>query len=132
MIVTGICFPGNCEEAINFYKETLGAKVEEIAYFRDAPPDHGMDDSLPPDFVMHSELIIFGTKIIMTDGAEADASGGNFDLNIFLDAAEEVEAVFNKLAEGGTVIAPLASTYWWADMYGFVTDRFGVSWSVMK
>ncbi|MCL2407530.1 MAG: hypothetical protein FWC95_06330, partial [Defluviitaleaceae bacterium] len=60
MLSTSISFQGNCEEALAFYVEALGAEVKEVAYFRDAPPNSGMDESLPPNFVMHSEVLIFG------------------------------------------------------------------------
>lgn len=64
MLLTTISFQGNCDEAITFYKGALGAEVKEIAYFRDAPADSGMDESLPPNFVMHSEVIILAPLLL--------------------------------------------------------------------
>jgi len=129
MLIPSIHFPGVCDEAIAYYKEALGAKVKEIAYFRDAPPDSGMDESLPPNFVMHSEILIFGTLVIMTDGAEKRVTGDNFTLMLSFDCAEEVTSVFNKLADSGQVIEPLAPQFW-ASLCGSVEDRFGVNWHV--
>ena len=39
MLITTISFQGNCDEALTFYKEALGAEVKDVAYFRDAPPN---------------------------------------------------------------------------------------------
>jgi len=55
MLIPTISFQGNCDEALTFYKEALNATVKDIAYFRDAPPNSGMDESLLPNFVMRSE-----------------------------------------------------------------------------
>ncbi|MCL2363591.1 MAG: VOC family protein [Defluviitaleaceae bacterium] len=124
-----ISFQKVCDKAINFYKEALGAEVKEIAYFRDAPEDSGMDPSLPPDFVMHSEVSIYGTTVIMTDGGSAPITGDYFSLMLAFDTAEEVTAVYNKLADGGNMIAPLA-TQFWATLCGDVQDRFGIHWHI--
>ena len=59
MLIPTIHFNGNCDDAINFYKGALGAEIKEINYAKDAPPNSGMD-SLPLNFVMHSEIIICG------------------------------------------------------------------------
>ena len=129
MLITTISFPGNCDEAIAFYKEAVGAKVKDIAYFRDAPPNHGMDESLPPDFVMHSEVLISGTVVAMTDGAQAKPSGDNYSFMLSCNSAEEATDVFNKFAEGGKVISPLEPQFW-ASLWGDVEDRFGVVWGI--
>ena len=129
MLYTSISYQGNCDEALTFYKEALGAKVKDVAYFRDAPPDSGMDESLPPNFVMHSDVTISGTQIIMTDGGAAPITGDYFTLMLALDSAEEVTSAFNKLADGGKVIEDLAPQFW-ATLCGDVQDRFGINWHI--
>jgi len=129
MLNTAISFQGNCDEALTFYKETLGAKVKNVAYFRDAPPDSGMDESLPPNFVMHSEVSIFDAQIIMTDGGSSSIAGDYFSLMLSLDSAEEVTSTFNSLADGGQVIEALAPQFW-AALCGDVQDRFGIHWHI--
>jgi len=129
MLTTSISFQGNCDEAIAFYKEALGAEVKNVAYFRDAPPDSGMDASLPPNFVMHSEVLIFGTQITMTDGGTAPITGDYFSLLITLDSADAVTFAFNKLAQGGQITNALAPQFW-AALCGDVQDRFGIHWHI--
>ena len=46
MFLPSICVQGDCNEAINFYKEVLGAEVRTIMYAKDAPPEEVED--LPP------------------------------------------------------------------------------------
>jgi len=129
MLVTTISFQGNCDEAIAFYKEVLGAEVKDVAYLRDAPPDSGMDEALPPNFVMHSDVTIFGTRITMTDGGTAPIAGDYFSFMLAFDSAEKVTEVFHKLANGGEVITPLAPQFW-AALCGDVRDCFGMHWHV--
>jgi len=129
MLIPTIHFNGNCDEAISFYKEVFGAEVKEINYAKDAPPGSGMDE-LPPNFVMHSEVYICGTKFSLTDGAEFPPAIGNFSYMIVYDTAEEVTATFNKLVVGGEVETALEPTFW-SPLYCSVVDRFGVNWQVM-
>ena len=46
-------FDGRCEEAIEFYKKTLGAKIEMVMRFKEAP-DQSMISPGSGDKVMHS------------------------------------------------------------------------------
>jgi len=129
MLIPCIHFQGNCDEAISFYKNALAAEVKKLNYAKDAPPDSGMDD-FPPNFVMYSELIICGTTLSLSDGGEAALPQGNFSFMVVYDTADEVRAIFNKLAIGGKVTEPLTEAFWSA-LYGEVVDRFGVTWQVM-
>ena len=131
MFLPTIHFPGNCNGAISFYKETLGAEVKEIAYFKDAPKDSNMEAlSLPPNFVMHSIISIHGSVVSMTDGVETKPTGDNFTFFITEDTANKVTALYNKLLKGGKEVEALAPVFW-ASMYGIVEDKFGVNWQIM-
>jgi len=129
MLTPCIHFYNNCDEAIAFYKEALAAEVKEIYYAKDAPADSGMD-ALPPHFVMHSDVTICGINFSLTDGSESPITDKSISFLITYDSEEKVREVFGKLAEGGTVNEPLAKVFW-SDLYGQLTDRFGVIWAIM-
>jgi PhnB protein len=128
MITPCIHFNGNCSEAIAFYKEAFGAEVKEVYLAKDAP-DYNTE-SLPPDFVMHSEIIICGMNFSLTDGSETPLSDTHISFLITYDTADEVKAAFDKLVVGGEVVEPLAKVFW-SDLYGYIIDKFGVNWQVM-
>jgi len=128
MLIPTIHFAGNCNEIIEFYKETLGAEVMYMALAKDAPPE--VAATLPANFVMHSEIKIFGTVVALTDGCEKPPTEDNHAFTVLFDTAEEVVDVFNKLADGGKVIEPLAQQFW-ADMCGMVTDKYAVNWCLL-
>ena len=63
-------FDGRCEEAINFYVKTLGAKVEGLMRFKDSPEPHppGMVPPGSENKVMHSSFRIGETTVMASDG----------------------------------------------------------------
>jgi len=124
-----IGFPGNCDEAITYYEEVLGAEVKTIIYNGDDPGDPNVDTSQPPNFVNYSEILLFGTPVMMSDGMEKKMACENFWFTLSFDTAEEVTSVFNKLADGGEIAEPLSSVFW-SDLTGSVVDRFGITWDV--
>ncbi|MFC4946257.1 VOC family protein [Pseudonocardia sp. GCM10023141] len=52
-----------------------------------------------------------------------------FFISLRGEAAEEISALWEKLSDGATVVAPLAPSQW-APLYGMLTDRFGITWVV--
>ena len=124
-------FDGRCEEAIDFYKKALGAEVEAIMQFKDAPPD--MQGNMPnKDKVMHSAFKVGDTTIMATDGqcsGKAEFSG--ITLTITANSDAEAEKLFNALAQGGKINMPMSETFF-ATRFGMVADKFGVGWMVLK
>jgi predicted 3-demethylubiquinone-9 3-methyltransferase (glyoxalase superfamily) len=49
---------------------------------------------------------------------------------IACNTREEVDALWGKLSEGGTALMPL-DAYPFSERYGWVEDRYGLSWQVM-
>jgi len=129
MITTCIHFQRTCDEAISFYKEALSADVKEIYYAKDAPEGSGMEE-YPPNFVMHSTVVIRGMNFSLTDGGETPVPHGNFSFLIFCNTPEEVTETFEKLAVGGTINEQLAPVFF-SPLFGEVIDRYGVTWQVM-
>jgi PhnB protein len=126
-------FDGRCEEALEFYKSALGAKVEMLLRFKDSPepPAPGMVPPGSGDKVMHTSFRIGDTTVMASDGrcqGEPSFQG----ISLALAAADEAEAdrLFAALADGGQVQMPLAKTFF-SPRFGMVADRFGVSWMVV-
>jgi PhnB protein len=125
-------FGGRCEEAIEFYREALGAQLSMLMRFRESP-DPLPPGQLPPGFedkVMHACVQIGDTAVMASDGCSTDAPGfQGFSLSITVPDAAKAEEVFAALADGGQVQMPLAETFW-SPRFGMVADRFGVGWMV--
>ena len=52
-------------------------------------------------------------------------------LFVVLENKEAVDTLWNHLSEGGQVIMAL-DKYPWSDHYGWLIDRFGLAWQIMK
>src|SRR6201985_2726269 len=95
-----LSFEGRAQEAIDFYKSAIGAKVDVIMHFKDAPPD--MQAQMSPeskDKVMHAAFHVGDTQVMASDGrctGKASFSGISLTLNAASDA--EAEKLFNALA----------------------------------
>src|SRR5436309_9492714 len=61
-------FNGRCEEALEFYRSALGAEVEMLSRFKDAP-EPGMAQPGMEDKVMHASLRIGETILMASDGS---------------------------------------------------------------
>ena len=123
-------FDGRCEQALEFYKKALGAKVEALMRYKDNPdPRHNPPGS--DDKVMHALLSIGDAKVMASDGrCQGKPSFQGFALTLNAANAAEAKQRFDALAEGGQVQMPLGETFF-ARSFGMVADRFGMSWMVI-
>ena len=121
-------FNGRCEEALEFYGNTVGAKVEMISRFKDAPP--GMAQPGMENKVMHASFRIGETVLMASDGmSNGEPQFEGFSLSIDVPDEKTAESVFKALAAGGKITMPLEKTFW-APKFGMLEDRFGVGWMV--
>lgn len=133
MIIPTLHFCGQCEEAINLYKEAFGCKVNYIMRYADAV-QRGWEQDIPEirNTVYHSE-VLFGEQLFrMSDGVGTEHNTNTavfFAVN--LDTVEEVKRAFEVLQTSGTVIEPLESTPYSACMDS-IMNKFGIRWMIMS
>ena len=121
---------GRCEEAIEFYKKTLGVRVEMLMRFKESP-DQTMCAPGNENKVMHSCLRIGETAVMASDGRNT----GNPEFKGFalsLNAKDEAEAdrLFSALGAGGQVTMPMTKTFF-SPRFGMLADKFGVGWMII-
>jgi PhnB protein len=123
-------FEGRADEAIEFYKKTLGAKVEMVMRFKDAP-DQSMISPGSADKVMHAAIKIGDTTVLASDGRNSgkpDFQG--FSLTVYPKDEAEADKLFGTLGEGGQVRMPMDKTFF-AKRFGMLADKFGVGWMII-
>ena len=126
-------FPGNTEEAFNFYKSVFGGEFVALQRFKDTP-DAGRVPADVKEKIMHISLpigngnILIGTDAIESMGHKVTA-GTNFHLSISADSEDETRKLFTALSAGGKVTQPLEKMFW-GDYFGMCTDKFGIQWMV--
>jgi len=125
-------FSGRCEEALNFYQQHLGAKINFIMRFNESP-DPVPEDMLQEGFenkIMHADFSLGDVNVFASDGCNDASSFSGFRLALTLAHADDAHRVFDALTIDGKVDMPLAKTFW-SPLYGQVTDQFGIGWMVM-
>jgi len=125
-------FDDNCEEAVNFYTSVFpNSRIDSIQRYPD-----GMQEG--PMKGMDGKIL---TAVFELDGLAFQALDGgpmfkmnpsvsfmvNFDPSRDPEAAAHLDALWEKLAEGGTALMALGE-YPFSKRYGWIQDRFGVSW----
>jgi len=120
---------GRGEEAIEFYKKALGATVDALMRFKDAPP--GACAVGAENKVMHAAIHIDGTLIMLSDGNNAGKPEFK-GISLSVNAKDEAHAdkLFAALSDGGQVQMPMDKTFF-AKRFGMVADKFGVSWMII-
>lgn len=124
-------FGGRCDEALEFYRTALGAKVDFIMRYNESP-EPMPPGRLPPGFekkVMHATFHIAGSTLMASDGCETVAKFEGFSISLAVPTEAEAKRAFDALAVGGQVGMPLTKTFW-SPCFGMVTDRFGLGWMV--
>ena len=127
-LITYLTFAGNCEEAIGFYKETLGAEVIHVSFMGEGQME--VPENLKGK-VMHARLKIGENELYMSDTFDPSAlkQGSNVSLSLQSDDLAQTESLFSKLSAGGKVVMPLQDTFWGA-RFGMFTDKFGIQWMI--
>ncbi|MGH8505329.1 MAG: VOC family protein [Stenotrophobium sp.] len=125
-------FNGRCEDALEFYKKTLGAEVVMLMRIKESPEPQppGMMPPGSENKIMHATLRIGSAEFMASDGlcsGTPDFKG--FSLSLTLPDEARARQAFDALARRGTVNMPIGKTFW-SPCFGMVTDPFGVQWMI--
>ncbi len=121
-------FDGNAREALEYYKNIFDGEVLNVQTFGEA------DFPTPPeadDRIMHAQFKKGGLFLMMSDTFPGQdvARGNNISLALDMESEEQIQTLYDKLSEEGTVQMELQDTFWGAK-YGKVKDAFGISWDL--
>ena len=80
---------------------------------------------------MRADFTVAGQAVICFDSPVKHAFTFTPAVSLFIDCADEpeVDRLFAALSEGGNVMMELAD-YGFSRKFGWVADRFGVSWQI--
>jgi PhnB protein len=120
-------FKGNAEDVLRHYRSALGGEVF-ILRFEGTPAAQ----CVPADWtdkVLYGALNSpHGTLAIMdAPPGRGNEPGGNISISVQAESDAQIQAIFAKLSDGGSICMPLEQTFF-AEKFGMVTDRYGVQW----
>jgi PhnB protein len=124
-----LLFDGEAEAAFNLYKSVFGGEFSNVQRLKDMPSPEGLPAG-DLNKILHMSLPI-GNSVIngmdMPAGRGTLNKGNNFMVAVDTESEEETERAFNGLAEGATIMMPIAHQFWGA-YFGMLIDKFGVQW----
>ncbi|MFD0862427.1 VOC family protein [Sungkyunkwania multivorans] len=125
-----VMFNGQCEQAIEFYKDIFDAQVPVLMRYGEAPPEVLTTPEDHKQKIMHATIAFGGVSFQLCDNMQPNYKRGNSNhLYITMDSEHEAAMVFESLAEGGTIGMPFDETFW-GSKFGMCTDKFDVQWMV--
>ncbi|CAN5178278.1 VOC family protein [soil metagenome] len=127
VLVPYLNFNGTTREAMTFYQSILGGKLTFSTFGESGAP---VSDS-EKDNIMHADLSNDTLSFMASDGNahQQVIMGNNVHMSIVGTDEAKISEYFNKLGEGGKIDMPLEKQVW-GDMFGMLTDKFGVHWMV--
>ncbi|WP_043931744.1 VOC family protein [Bacillus sp. EB01] len=116
---------GKAEEAMNFYTSIIeDSSITSIArYGPGEPGDEGT--------VFQATFSLKGQEFMCIDSnvKHKFSFTPSFSIYLICETEEELDSLYEKLLEGGEALMPLAD-YGFSKKFGWVNDRFGVSWQM--
>ncbi len=121
-----LTFAGKARSALEFYATVFGGEPTMQTYQEmgmATRPEQGAQ-------IMHGQLITpDGLTLMASDDPEGTAEGKNVSIAISGEDETSLTGYFEKLAEGGMTVVPMARQMW-GDMFGMCFDKFGIRWMV--
>lgn len=123
-------FNGNCEEALNSYKEILNGKVEIVNRY-DNPAMNAPEEY--KNKILHARFYAEGIEFFASDVLPGKAQETNVKSRIAMSLAVEdpdrANVIFEKFALIGKVRIPFKKQFW-GDWHGNLVDRYGIAWMI--
>jgi predicted 3-demethylubiquinone-9 3-methyltransferase (glyoxalase superfamily) len=127
-IVPCVWLDDKAETAADFYARifTSGRVIATSRY----PAGIDNPGGKPRGSVLTVEFEIAGQRFTALNGGPVFVLNPSISFFVYLDAPGDVDRLYAALAEGGEALMPL-DRYPWSERYGWIKDRFGVSWQVI-
>ena len=124
-ITTFLMFDGNAEAAMNLYISLFEqSEIRNIVR-------HGIDDAGEEGTVQHAIFALHGQEFMCIDTSVKHQFTFTPAMSLYItcETDEEIERVYAVLSQGGKVLMPLGP-YPFSEKYGWIADKFGVSWQL--
>lgn len=124
-ITTFLMFEGDAEQAMSFYV-SLFDDAEVVSVRR-----YGADGPGPEGSIQHATFTLAGVPLMCIDSPAKHEFGFTPAISLYVQCADEAEIdrLYAALGEGGTELMPLGN-YGFSPKFGWINDRFGVSWQL--
>ena len=127
-IIPCLWFDDRAEQAAQFYTQIFpNGRVTATSHY---PQSVDTPSGKPRGSVLTVEFEVAGQRFTALNGGPHFVIGPSISFFAHVDSVADANKLFATLAEGGMVLMPI-DKYPWSERYGWVQDRFGVSWQVI-
>jgi predicted 3-demethylubiquinone-9 3-methyltransferase (glyoxalase superfamily) len=121
-------FNDQAEEAVKFYTSLFeNSKTFKIFRYDSAGSDVS---GRPKDSVMSINFQLAGQEFVALNGGPQFTFSPAISFFVYCKSTQEIDTLWEQLVQSGTVLMELKK-YPFSEKYGFLTDRFGVSWQLI-
>ncbi|WP_136605016.1 VOC family protein [Paenibacillus dokdonensis] len=120
-----LMFEGQAEEAMNYYTSIFEpSEITRISRY-------GANEVGDEGSVQQATFCLKGQTFMCIDSNIKHEFSFTPAISLFVtcDSDEEISEAFDKLSAGGSVLMPLAA-YPFANKFGWVQDKYGISWQL--
>ena len=120
-----LMFEGVAEDAMKFYVSLFtNSEINHIERYQSG--EQGAEGS-----IKRADFTVSGQKFICIDSPIEHAFSFTPAMSIFVDCEneEELQNAFQQLSSEGSILMPL-DDYGFSKQFGWLNDRFGVSWQL--
>ena len=123
-IIPHLWFDKQAKEAADFYTSLFpGSKITSTATLHNTPS--GDSDIVSFELAGYQFMAISAGPLFKFNPSISFFL--NFDPSMNKKARENLDVLWNKLSQGGTVLMPLGK-YPFSERYGWLQDKYGLSW----
>lgn len=122
-IATYLWFNNQAEEAVQFYASLFkNSSTGTVAYYGEGSP-------LPKGSVLTINFRLENQDFIALNGGPHFTFNPSISFSVTLESETELDALWSKLSKDGSVLMEFQQ-YDWSEKYGWLSDKYGVSWQI--
>ena len=122
-------FDKNAEDAANFYTSVFkNSKINNIVRYNEAG---AAATGMPEGTAMTVAFELEGQKFTALNGGPHFKLNPSISFFVNCETEDEVKKLWDKLSPGGKILMPL-DKYFFSDKYGWIQDKYGLSWQLIK
>lgn len=120
-------FNDQAEEAAKFYAEVFSdSKIGNVARYDEAA---AAVSGKPEGSAMTVSFRLEGQDFVGLNGGPLFTFNPSISFYVQCETEDEVDSLWRKLSQGGATLMDLGK-YDWSEKYGWIADKYGVSWQV--
>ncbi|MCE1246113.1 MAG: VOC family protein [Firmicutes bacterium] len=133
MLIPHLSFPGNAEEAFEFYGKSLGGEIKRLMRWAEMPGSEKLPES-DREKIMHiclelkNGILIMGADSIESTGPMLK-NGNNITLVIETETKDQADEYYHNLEDGGLSVMPMHYAFW-GSYFGMLTDKYSIKWMI--